>query len=403
MRRSLRAMGALTGGSVAALLIATGCGTLPPSSHGPTSGDDGRVPATPRALAAVVTDHVGASAGEARRSTGRWSDYDDPLTLEAQVDYGVDPEGAEDGETRTVRITVADLNSYGPDDRKWFTCQPQEKGRCESTEVDDGTLLYRWYPGEEEEEPGSAGWTVIRADEVVHVAFEGSGYYRHDPRTIDLGLDLDDLRAAALDPAMSLRTTPQAWQRGADLTNYVGVEHAPTEPTVAPTTPHQLAARVVDYLEIEPVSVRRSTLTDLGPDAVGAHLRFAGTNRYAPFTIDILTAVGRARQISPLPCPVQRSADAAATRCFSWDDDTVATWTLAREGRPGVLWIIGAHDDEEFNRVESVALKVVSTGIVAPFFTDPAADANRIPRDLLASLGPFPSDLSIGPQTRTNG
>ena len=356
--------------------------------------------ATPRALAAVVIDHV--DPGEARRTTGRWSDWNDPLAIEAQVDYGVNPEGSEDGETRTVRIEVADREVFAGEGEQWLRCRPVvEEGRCEESEAPDGRLvLYRWYPGAEEEEPGSYSWTVVAEDEVARVAYDGSGLYDEDPRGLDLDVEPDDLRAAAVDPAMSLRTTPEAWEAGAALDSYEGVETAPVEPEVVASTPRQLARVVADYLGIEPSSVSRSTRDDLGRDAVGAHLEFAGTARYDPFTVDVLTAAGRASQIDPLPCPVQKAAQAAERACFAWDDDTAATWTLADGARPGVLWIIGAQEDDTFNRVESVAVRVESTGIVDHFFHDAGSDAlDRLPGDLFA-LSPMTSDLRLGPETR---
>jgi hypothetical protein len=381
--------------TAAAALLLAGCGDE--TATAPPTGKDGLVDATPRALAAIVIDHV--DPGEPRRTTGGWSDWNDPLQIEAQVDYGVDPEGSEDGETRTVRIAVADRAVYAGEAEAWLHCRRVEKDRCEESTEGDATVLYRWYPGVEEEEPGSAGFMVVRPDEVVRVFFEGTDYYDEDPRGLDLGLDLDDLRAAAVDPAMSLRTSQEAWEAGAALDSYTGVEEAPEKPEIVPTTPHRLARSVADYLGIEPTSVRRSKRDDLGPEAVGAHLEFAGTARYDRFAIDVLTTVGRASQIDPLPCPVQRSAQAAESSCFAWDDDTAATWTLADGDQPGVLWIFGAQDDDKFNRVESVAVRIESTGIVQPFFTDPDNGAlDRLPRDLFA-LSPMTSDLRLGPET----
>ncbi len=73
--------------AAAVAVVLAGCGDQQASA--PTPGKDGLVDATPRALAAIVVDHV--DPGEPRRTTGRWSDWNDPLAIEAQVDYGVDP------------------------------------------------------------------------------------------------------------------------------------------------------------------------------------------------------------------------------------------------------------------------------------------------------------------------
>jgi hypothetical protein len=130
-------------------------------------------------------------------------------------------------------------------------------------------------------------------------------------------------------------------------------------------------------------------------------MEFPGGKKYDPFTVDLLTTVGRAPQISPLPCKVQRSSTAPEDDCFAWDADSAITWTLARDGRPGVLWIVGAQDDDKFNRVESVAIRIVSTGMTQDFFDDPSLPwTARFPIDLMGDIASLTADLSIGPETR---
>lgn len=383
---------------VAVALLSSACG----EAASPEPGEDGRVDATPRALAAIVVDHV--DPGEPRRTTGSWSDWNDPPALEAQIDYGVDPEGAEDGETRTVRVGVVERSKDPQDDELWLHCRPaRDHDRCEESTEGDATVVYRWSPGTAEEEAGTYSWTVVDEDDVVNVSYEGSGLFEEDPRGLDPAVEPEDLRAAALDPAMGLRTTEAAWRAGADLDSYDGMEQRPERPEVRPTTPKQLAAVVEDYADLAASSVRRSRRTDFGPGSVGARLLFEGTRKYDPFTIDILTTTGRVSQIDPLPCPVQRAAQAARRSCFAWDRDTAATWTLAEGRRPGVLWIIGAQHDDEFNRVESVGLRIASAGIVAPFLTAAGDARNRLPRDLFGYLYPLTGDLSVGPETQLRG
>ena len=357
-------------------------------------GPDGRVDATPRALAAVVIEHV--DPGTPRRTTGHWSDWNDPLAIEAQVDYGVDPEGTENGSSHTVHVDVMRKRAF-LEDRRWLRCRPgEERGGCEDSTVDGARLVYRWSPGMEEEEGGSYAWTVVRQGEVVRVGYDESALFRRDPRELDLVIDPADLRAAALDPAMSLRTTPAFLAAGRELDNYEGVESPPEQPAIVPTTPQQLAARAVDYLGRRPTTIRPSRLTDFGPEAVGVHLEFPAGKGYDAFSLDVLTTVGRVPQIDPLPCRVQRSGTAARDSCFAWDPDSAATWTLASEGRPGRMWIIGAQDDDRFNRVESVGVLVTSTGIDVPPFASVEV-APRIPDDVY-QLGPFTGDLSVGPE-----
>lgn len=112
-------------------------------------------------------------------------------------------------------MDVTNLAAYDREDRRWFACRPDDDGRCEAEEVEGGTLLYRWRPGAEE--GGGYYWTLIREDEVVQVAFEQSGLLGSDPRRLDLSVQPEDLRAAALDPAMGLRTTAAAWEAGGAL------------------------------------------------------------------------------------------------------------------------------------------------------------------------------------------
>jgi hypothetical protein len=130
-----------------------------------------------------------------------------------------------------------------------------------------------------------------------------------------------------------------------------------------------------------------------------AHLEFSGGKDYDPFTVDILTTTGRVPQIDPLPCPVQRAAEAEELSCFAWTEDEAATWTLASGDRPGVLWIIGAQDDDRFNRVESVGLRIESRGIVNPFFAEAGTPENRLPEDWFGYVYPLTGDLSVGPET----
>jgi hypothetical protein len=336
--------------------------------------------------------------GTPRRTTGSWSDWNDPLAIEAQVDYGVDPEGTENGSSHTVRVDVREMSGSSADDRRWLRCRPAHEEGCEESSVDGARLLYRWRPGMEEEEGGYYSWTVVRKDEVVQVAYEESDLFDRDPRELDLTVEPPDLREAALDPAMSLRTTPAFDAAGRDLHHYEGVESPPEKPTVVATTPRQLADRAVDYLGRRPTSIRRSHLRDFGPDAVGVHMEFPAGRKYEAFSVDVITTVGRVPQIDPLPCAIQKVATAVEEACFAWGADSAATWTLASEGRPGVLWIIGAQDDDTFNRVESVGIRVVSTGIDRPFFV--GSGPRRVPEYILADLEGFTGDLGVGPERR---
>jgi predicted small secreted protein len=386
----------LSGRLLPVLLLTASAGLVACGDTAPGAGADGKVDATPRALAAVVIDHLG---GDPRRETGHWSDSNDPLQVEAQVDYGEDPEGGGAGETRTVRVFVADTDGYTKDELAAIECTRLPRDRCEQSTVDGARVVYTWDPGVHEEEPGSFGWTVVRDDEVVHVGYEPSGYYTKDPRTQALWFDPDDLRAAALDPAMSLRTTTAAYDAGQALEDYEGVEHAPEKPDVVPTTSEQLADRLLEYIGGTPSRVTPSTLSDFGPHAVGAHLVFPARGRFAAYDVDVLTVAGRAPMLDPPPCKASEElVEDPTITCYGYSDDSGYTWTLAKGGKPGVIWYYAAQDDDTFNRVESVGVRISSKAIDA----SPLMSETHYPLpDGIYAAGDFTGDLRVGPETRT--
>jgi hypothetical protein len=79
----------------------------------------------------VVIEHV--DPGTPRRTTGQWSDWNDPLAIEAQVDYGENSEGGGSGETRTVRVDARTMEGISRRDRAWLRCRRPafENGGCE--------------------------------------------------------------------------------------------------------------------------------------------------------------------------------------------------------------------------------------------------------------------------------
>ncbi|MFL6022962.1 MAG: hypothetical protein ACJ72O_06445 [Marmoricola sp.] len=347
---------------LAAPLLAS-CGSAPdPSPHGLTGGDPAE--ATPRALDAVIIDHI---ARKPRREDGRWSEYGTPREVHAQVDYGVNPEGGEPGETITVRATVSDITSFSAKDLAAFGCASDEPDKCEAHDVDGVKLLYRWYHGAEEEEPGNYTWTAVRKNEVVRVEYEPSGYFDVDPRTLDLPLDPEDLRAIALDPAMSLRTTTDAVEAGRALGNYDGPAKAPVKPVITTMSRSLLLKNVQVLLRKRATSSRATTVTDFGLKPVSVHLEFAGSATYDPVSADVFTAIGRTPLVDPAPCKVGQFPERVRTHCFGVDRNHFSFWEPASAGKPGVLWIVGVEYDHRIHRPVSAAVRFSSTGLTEEF------------------------------------
>jgi hypothetical protein len=82
-------------------------------------------------------------------------------------------------------------------------------------------------------------------------------------------------------------------------------------------------------------------------------------------------------------------------RCYAWDEHSAATWRLAHDGRPGRLWVLGTHEDETFNRVESTGVLLTSDALT----DNPFEVSLPWTPTLLGDLSGFVTDLSVGPQT----
>ncbi len=382
--------------TVAAVLVAA-CGDNGDAGDDPAAATS---PATPRALAAVAIGHI---TNDPHRTRGEYSGWGDPSYVAAEVDYGVDPEGSEAGETLTVRLRVSRLSDLPADAQESLSCRPAQhkRGECRGERVDGGTLVYAWAPEVPEEEPGSASYTFTHDDEVAVAMVEGSDI-EADPRSdADFDLDLDELRAVVLDPDFALDTSDDAIAAGARIPSYRGPEAPPKEPAAGATEPEALAAEVIRYAEFTPSAAGPSALDDLGPEAVGAHLEVPATRRWAPASVDILTVAGRAPLVDPMPCTDlnRRVRLDDGSMCFAWTEDQVARWTLATADRPGVLWLLGYHDNETYNRVETVAIKITTPDLDFDLF-DPRA--SEMPEWWLA-LGPLTGAMNVGPNSEHPG
>lgn len=374
-----------------ALLVTSGCGE---QTSDPADG----VAATPRAIAAVVDEVVPLAANRYR---GDFSAYGHPEQIEAEVDFGVDPEGTESGAALTVRAGIARLADLPERDRRFLDCATAgEYGGCTEESVGGGTLLLVWADGSFESDPGYVAYRYVHDGLVVSAAVSGP-FIDRDPRAMDLGVELDDLRAVALDPRLTFAMDAETLAAGRALgDDYRGDEEPAERPEALPTEPEALAAAVVRYADdLRPTLARPSTLDVLGPDAVGAHLEFPATKRFAASEVDILTVAGRPPVMDPMPCGDTNDADPLpeGASCFGWSEDNVVTWAKATAREPGTIWVYGYHQDEVYLREESIAIRIVTPDLTFDLFTDEYPRA--FPDWWLAGMGPLATLPDLGPET----
>lgn len=374
--------------AVAAMLVLPACG----DQTGPAGGGG----ATPRGIAAVVIDHVDL---EPNRVRGSYSRYGYPTEIEAEVDYGVDPEGTEEGETLTVVASLARQDELPQRDRQWLSCVPEDRsfGGCENLPAEGGTFFFAWYDGQPEEDPGGASYIHVHDGIVVRVSLSGP-FIDGDPRGQALGVDFDQLREVALDPRLTFEMDGATLEAGRALDNYRGAEAPPEKPDRFATPPEMLAARVVRYAEMQPTLARPSSLDAFGPDAVGAHLEFPARGKWAAATVDILTVAGRPPMMDPMPCGDTNNGDPLppGETCFGLAEEHVVTWEKAHDGKPGKIWILGYQQDEEYLREESVGVLITTPDLTFDLYQEEYVD---IPFWWLAGVGNIVGDLSIGPET----
>ncbi|MFT4008806.1 MAG: hypothetical protein QM655_02065 [Nocardioidaceae bacterium] len=384
-------------GTIAAsLLVATAllssCGDDVATAGGQTGT------ATARGLAAVAIEHITKTA---KRTRGEYSEWGDPAYVAADVDYGVDPEGTENGRALTVRLRLSRLSDLSAKERERLTCQPeqQERGGCDDEKTDGGTLVYAWEREAPEEEPGYASYTFVHDDEIAFAQVESSEI-KTDPRSAThFPLDLDQLRAIVLDPDFTFAMNHDTVAAGKQIPSYTGPESPPDKPAAGRTEPEELAAEVIRYADFTPSAAGPSTLDVLGPDAVGAHLKVPAKGRWSPATVDILTVAGKAPIVDPMPCTkLNRQVRLDdGSMCFAWSKDNVIRWAKATAHRPGVIWILGYHDNETYNRVDTVAIKISTPDLTFDLF-GPSDSTREVP-NWWWNVGELATAMNISPNS----
>lgn len=319
---------------LAVLVLLTGCGT----AQRPTlpAGSE-RVPITPRAIAAVMLNHL---PDDTTTREGNYPDESDPAEqLGAELRYNGGP--GEDGDL--VRATV----TPGVPDS---SCEPS---RCVelATEVEGATLELHWDVGDPEQEPGVVGVLLQRADEYTYL-YQGGPLVTGDPRDLDLSVTVDDMVAIAEDPWLRLRTSPEAIKAGEDLDDWDGPE--PPDPHAhdrVPNTDFGLVAVSADFgFNGSFADFATSPLKDdLGPGAIGGRMiRKAGSYDPAqgPVVIDVLAAPDPDAWRGADPCAGWAGKCEVIAPHNGQKGPLYLLWRPAEGGDPGVVWAATRRRDQ---------------------------------------------------------
>lgn len=208
-------MARLAVGPVAAAVLAvSACGTDTGGLGDRPAGDEGDVPITQAAIAAVAVDYLPPDPSSMKAT---YTDNTDRQGyLGADFRYGAD--GESDGDLVRVALSPS---------RRGNICQGSEG--CEPLPSDDGTEMYlAWDEVEPEEDPGYVAVVLRRADEDEDVVAYTSGEsITGDPREQDLTVSVEALTALVQDERLSLTTTQDVVDAGEDLEGWGGGEPDP--------------------------------------------------------------------------------------------------------------------------------------------------------------------------------
>jgi len=192
----------------ASLAVLMGCGAEDPepsAAKNPTAeATELTTPATGKAFAALVVEHVGEEPYSARPSTA--TEFGDTF-VGAEVQF-LDPATVDDPmEGDGVEISAGAVEG-APDWLDDEVCDGTEDGCATSLQDDGSTLIYTWEEVAPEEDPGYIWVLVQRADETVAVLQAGPNV-TSDPQDMDLQVSVDDMIAIANDPRLSLTTSKE--------------------------------------------------------------------------------------------------------------------------------------------------------------------------------------------------
>lgn len=190
-----------------------GCGAKSSDSQG-----SGQVRISPKAIAAVILDHVnqserhssGSPAGECHSDvcTGN-----EPIQVQGRVDV----------RGGSVQVTISERRGTG-----WpsaFThCDGRGYDACREHREPSGELLISSYTlVEPEEDPGIVSEMLVRRHEIVVAQFFGPGIEK-DPATLDLPVSQNQLRSIVRDRRLGLKTDRTTLAAGNGLNHWRSID-----------------------------------------------------------------------------------------------------------------------------------------------------------------------------------
>lgn len=332
--------------AIGMLLVLAACGEESADlSDVALPAEDDRVPITDRAIAAIGLEHLPEDTKH-RRSMDRGNQYLDAMGVE--LDYGDD----------TVQLMI----------------QPSEGGvgdmcdvadGCVELKADDGTpMTLGWQALEPEEDPGTVWIWLRRGDDEIRVSVSGREVTEEDPREQDLGIPADDLIAAAGDPLLRLRTSPDAIAAGEELEDWEGGEPDAEARDIVPATDRALAAAYLstrggygEFSVIEPSPLKAS----FGKGAIGARLH-RGAMGSQRAVIDLLATANPPAWLEGDLCAAERFRG----HCSDYEPITEYSggiaedppalppaagpiylmWTPTAPGVPGEVWAVQQRPDQ---------------------------------------------------------
>ncbi|RYJ05715.1 MAG: hypothetical protein EON52_10115 [Actinomycetales bacterium] len=318
----MRSLGLILAGCV----LLAGCG-----DEGAPADGDGDVPITQRAIAAMTLEHA---PEDTTSRVATYTDRSDPEgALGADLRYRGD--GEYDGDLLRVFLS--------PPSRDENPCGDDDEGRCDSREVDGGTLTLSWDVEEPEEDPGYVAVVLQRDEETVSALWFGDTI-TGDPRDQDLFISIDTLEDIAQDPRISLTTSQEVVDAGADLDDWDGGEPDPHAYDRVPSTDEGIGTAYwmhtggyAAYHDLRPSPLK----ADFGPGAVGARFWREHQGRdYPRMTIDVV-AGARPSWLADDVCATPRFSghcvEASRGRHLAWVPGPAGT---------GEIWGIATRDDE---------------------------------------------------------
>lgn len=307
---------------------------------GETSGaEPADVPLTQRGMAAIALDylpsdysHVGASYIDRRHPVGFRG-----------ADFRYHADGEDDGDLLAVEA--------------WPTRKPQDCGddaRCVALGDDDGDPVYlNWAVVEPEEDPGLVAVWVNHPGVTMLALYAGPDITR-DPRTMDLPISVEAMRALVTDDRLRLMTTQEVVDAGRSVPRWRGSQPDPYSYQRLPQTDvGQAYALPVAWGSLGRwADARRSPVRHrFGPDAVGGRVVHLRGWAMDPTTIDAVAA-RRTPDFLRRPCHRDRFAG-HCVRTGPRQRPIHFLWRPAHGAKPGVVWVTQRRD-----RV-TVALRLV--------------------------------------------